>query len=61
MGKHFVKAYETKKGWKVKVYDKGLVTMCKFDNDKDDFVDCVFSTREEAEQAGKDYNDLWKD
>lgn len=43
--------------YKVKVYDGGWVTMCEIVDGK--WQDCTFQTKEEAEQALKDYRETW--
>lgn len=59
--KCFIEAYETRHGWKCKVYDQGCVTMCEYDREKKDWIDCIFNTRKEAEDAGRQYDELWKE
>lgn len=59
--KHFVKSWfcEGEGVWKVTVYDSGFVTMCEYDSEKKDFVDCTFATKEEADEAGRRFNESW--
>ena len=61
MNRHFLNVFETASGWKVNVWDGGTVTMCEWNDEKKDYVDRVFATKEEAEEADKAYNDMWKD
>ena len=49
MNRHFLNVFETASGWKVNVWDGGTVTMCEWNDEKKDYVDRVFATKEEAE------------
>ena len=51
--------FKTKDGFKVRVFDHGFVTMCEWDETKHDFVDCVFSTEQDAQKALDRYNEVW--
>lgn len=57
--KYFVKVVETKKGFKVMLFDGGYINMCEFVNGS--WRDCIFPNKEEAEKAGHDYDAIWKD
>ena len=57
--KHFVKSWLCGDVWKVTVYDSGYVTMCEYDSEKKDFVDCTFATKEEADEAGREFEESW--
>lgn len=51
--------FNTGNGFKVKVFDRGLVTMCELVNGE--WQDCIFETYEEAKEAEARYLEFWKD
>ena len=57
--RYFKCAWQCGDVWKVTVYDGGPVTMCEWDEDKKDWVDCTFKTEAEAVEAGRQYEALW--
>lgn len=63
MARRYARAHQDYDGvWKVLVSDEhGWCYMCRYDEERIDWVTCTFGTQEQAEKAAEKYNDFWKE
>ena len=52
--------YEVRGGYKAQVWDHGPVFICEYDKEKGDWVDCVYSSAEEASKARNEWIEFWR-